>query len=53
MAETAESASLPSWRKIAATIAIVFIVVAVWAVIEYRQRPSPPPHKVGEQVQNR
>ena len=37
-------------RRIVATLIVALVVLAIWAVIEYRQKPPPPPNKVGEQV---
>jgi hypothetical protein len=33
-------------REIIATLVVVLLVIAVWAIIEYRMQPPPPPHPV-------
>jgi hypothetical protein len=33
-------------RNIAATLAVVLLVIAVWAIIEYRMQPPTPPQPV-------
>jgi hypothetical protein len=33
---------------IVATFIVVVTVLIVWKVIDYRMRPPPPPHKVGD-----
>ncbi|MDQ6622859.1 MAG: hypothetical protein M3Y86_05165 [Verrucomicrobiota bacterium] len=33
-------------RLIVATLVVVLMILAAWAVIEYRSQPPPPPHPV-------
>ncbi len=33
-------------RRVIAAVIVALVVVAVWAVIEYRQKPQPPPNKI-------
>jgi hypothetical protein len=33
-------------REIMAALAVVLLVIAVWAIIEYRMQPPPPPYPV-------
>ena len=39
-----ESAAPTRARQIVAALIVVLIVVAIWAVIEYRQKPPAPPN---------
>jgi hypothetical protein len=48
-----EAAAPTRVRRIVATLIVALVVVAIWAVIEYRQKPPPPPNKVGDQVEAR
>ena len=48
-----EAAEPTRARAIVAALIVALIVVAIWAVIDYRQKPPPPPNKVGERVSNR
>ena len=51
MASPDDAATGPSRVRLIVTAVIVALVVAtVWAVIEHRQKPPPPPNKVGEIV---
>ncbi len=38
-------------RWIVSAILVLILFWAVWKVIDYRQQPPPPPHKVGEFAQ--
>jgi hypothetical protein len=43
-----DSSSEPSRARIfIATIVVALIVLAAWAVIEYRSQPPPPPNPIG------
>jgi len=44
----AQTAQPTRARKIIATVFVVVTVFAVWKVIDYRTKPPPPPHPVGE-----
>ena len=46
----AEAAGPTRARRIVTALVVALVVVAIWAVIEYRQKPPPPPNKVGERV---
>ena len=38
-------------RMIIAGVIVLVVVAIVWGVIDYRMRPPPPPHKIGERVE--
>jgi hypothetical protein len=52
MSEARAAASGPARiRVIIATLLVIATVVIVWKVIDYRMRPPPPPHKIGQRVE--
>ncbi|HEY1581644.1 MAG TPA: hypothetical protein VGF73_00940 [Chthoniobacterales bacterium] len=45
------NAAPPSRMRLVVSLVLVLILVwAVWKVIDYRQKPPPPPNKIGEMV---
>jgi len=51
MAQPEEATAAPTRTRLIITALIVaLVVILVWKVIDYRQRPPPPPNKVGERV---
>jgi hypothetical protein len=54
MAQPNEAGPAPTRMRLIVSALIVALVVAiVWAVIDYRQQPPPPPNKVGQRVEDR
>jgi hypothetical protein len=52
MSEPGVAARAPTrMRMIVAGLIVIALVAIVWKVIDYRMRPPPPPHKIGERVE--